>query len=267
MAVTLSVGGRVVAEYVVEPDLDARHGPRPYLHPVRTLAGTPVTDALPEDHVWHLGASLAVQDVSGTNLWGGRTYVRDAGYTWLDDHGRIAHVEWLHREPDRLVHRLHWLDRTGAVLLTEVREVGASESEVGWVLDFAYTLTGPADREIVLGSPATNGRPGGAGYGGFFWRAVADEPPAVRTAGAEGEECVNGSTEPWVLMAGAAGGRPYTLIFSGLGEDDHWFVRSGMYPGVCAAFAFERVRRVPPGGTLAGRHAVLVADGVIDPSH
>jgi hypothetical protein len=263
-AVTLAVDGRPVAEYVVEPDLAGKHGPRPYLHPVRTLGGTGVTDALPEDHVWHLGASLAVQDVSGTNLWGGRTYVRDAGYTWRDDHGRIAHVEWVSRDPGRLAHRLHWLDRAGGVLLTEERGISASGSAAGWVLDFAYTLTAPADREIVLGSPATNGRPGGAGYGGFFWRAVTDEPPRVFTAGAEGEEAVNGSTEPWVALTGSAGGRPYSLVFSGLAEGDHWFVRSTMYPGVCAAFAFERTRTLAPGESLAGRHAVLIADGTLD---
>ena len=112
--VEIRLEGRVVADYVVVPDLDAKHGPRPYLHPVRTLAGVPVTDALPEDHVWHLGASLAVQDVAGTNLWGGRTYVRDAGYTWRDDHGRIVHDEWVSQADDRLVHRLRWCDADGA---------------------------------------------------------------------------------------------------------------------------------------------------------
>nr|BFE71341.1 hypothetical protein GCM10020092_046420 [Actinoplanes digitatis] len=54
-----------------------------------------MTDALPEDHRWHLGVSVAMQDADGVNLWGGRTYVRGQGYTWLEDHGRIAHVEWL----------------------------------------------------------------------------------------------------------------------------------------------------------------------------
>src|SRR5688572_20752732 len=115
--VELSVAGRVVAEYAVQPDLDPTLSPRPYLHPVRTLGGVTVTDVLPEDHRWHLGVSLAVQDVSGTNLWGGRTYVRDAGYTWLDDHGRIVHDEWLERADDRLVERLRWLDRAGETLL------------------------------------------------------------------------------------------------------------------------------------------------------
>ena len=67
--------------------------PRPYLHPVSTLAGTVVTDHLPEDHVWHLGAGVAIQDVDGVNFWGGRTYTRDAGaYVWRKDHGRIVTV-------------------------------------------------------------------------------------------------------------------------------------------------------------------------------
>src|SRR5690606_32857639 len=78
----LRLAGQTVAEYVLDPVLDPTLSPRPYLHPVRTRAGVTLTDALPADHRWHLGASLAVQDVSGTNLWGGRTYVRGTGYTW-----------------------------------------------------------------------------------------------------------------------------------------------------------------------------------------
>src|SRR4051812_9845692 len=98
-----------VAEDVAEPDVGPLNGPPPYLHPVRTLAGVPVTDLLPEDHRWHLGVSVAMQDVDGVNLWGGRTYVRDQGYTWLDDHGRIAHAEWLATSDDGFTERLHWL--------------------------------------------------------------------------------------------------------------------------------------------------------------
>ncbi|MEH1013329.1 PmoA family protein [Micromonospora sp. CPCC 206060] len=261
----LHVDGVPVARYVLDPDLDATHGPRPYLHPVRTLAGTVVTDALPADHVWHLGASLAVQDVNGTNLWGGRTYVRDTGYTWRDDHGRIAHTGWDERYADRLAHRLQWRDRNGAVLLTEHRRLAAAPlagPAGGWLLDVAYTLTAPADHDVVLGSPATNGRPGGAGYGGFFWRAVSTDPADTFTATAEGAEKVNGSAEPWVALTGtAADGAAYTLVFCGLAEEDRWFVRTAMYPGVCAAFAFARTRSIPAGGSRSGRHRIAVLDG------
>ncbi|AVT37683.1 PmoA family protein [Plantactinospora sp. BB1] len=307
--VRLRVHGETVARYVLDdPHVDLRWGRRPYLHPVRTLGGVVVTDTLPEDHRWHLGVSVAMQDVSGTNLWGGRTYVRDAGYTWLDDHGRIVHDRWLPDPPapgaddsegsgapggsgwggrpgdggsgesgsgdggsgaggpgdGGFAERLRWLDPAGATLLTEERRVaatGLADRTDAWLLDFGYTLTAPADRDIVLGSPATNGRPDGAGYGGFFWR-VAPGPNRAFTASAEGEERVNGSTEPWLAMVGAAdGGRPYTLVFAGLADGDHWFVRTGIYPGVCVALAFERTLPVPAGASVRRRHRIVVADG------
>ncbi|MGC4746152.1 PmoA family protein [Micromonospora sp. DT201] len=264
----LVVDGTEVARYVVDPAVDARHGPRPYLHPVRTLGGTVVTDALPADHVWHLGASLAVQDVNGSNLWGGRTYVRDVGYTWRDDHGRIAHTGWVERSADRLAHRLEWRDPHGSVLLTEHRQLTAAPltGDVPvWRLEIDYTLSAPAGQDVRLGSPTTNGRPDRAGYGGFFWRAVSAEPASAFTASATEEEAVNGSAEPWVALAGTGpDGRAYTLVFSGLGDGDRWFVRAGMYPGVGVAFAFERPVTIAAGTTRRGRHTVVVADGVLD---
>ncbi|WP_406084172.1 PmoA family protein [Micromonospora zamorensis] len=290
----LLAGGTEVARYVLDPALDARHGPRPYLHPVRTLGGTVVTDALPADHVWHLGASLAVQDVNGTNLWGGRTYVRDVGYTWRDDHGRIAHVRWSERAADRLAHRLEWRDPHGAVLLTEHRQLTAvaltgavpltSEGPSGgdpsgdgpsggdprdgvsaWRLEVDYTLSAPARQDVRLGSPATNGRPGGAGYGGFFWRAVSAAPASVFSATATGEEAVNGSAEPWVALCGTGpDGGAYTLVFTGLGDGDRWFTRTAMYPGVGVAFAFDEPVTVAAGTDRRGRHAVVVADGLLN---
>ena len=276
----LRLAGQAVAEYVLDPPLDPTLSPRPYLHPVRTRAGVTVTDALPADHRWHLGASLAVQDVSGTNLWGGRTYVRETGYTWRADHGRIAHVQFLDPDdgPDdgpgdgpaegRIAHRLHWCDPDGATLLEEERELRVRElpgRPDAWVLDVAYVLRAPPDRDVTLGSPATNGRPGGAGYGGFFWRAARGaEPPRVFTASASGERSVNGSTEDWVALASVAP-HPYTLIFHGLPPDGHWFVRASQYPGVCAAFAFEKPRVIGAGERFAGAHTVVVADAVLSP--
>lgn len=257
--VGLQVAERVVAEYVVEPDVDPLHGPRPYLHPVRTLGGVTLTDVLPEDHRWHLGVSVAMQDVNATNLWGGRTYVRGSGYTWLDDHGRIAHDEWLSepaRDGSRLAERLRWLDPAGRTLLVEERTLVASPAPLGWTLDFAFTLTAPPGSDVSLGSPATNGRPGGAGYGGFFWR-LTPGVPEVFASTMEGEEKCNGSADPWLAVRGAG----YTLVFSGLEGEDRWFVRAADYPGVCAALAWERPLVIGAGTSLSRRYQVLVADG------
>ncbi|MCU1566417.1 MAG: oxidoreductase, partial [Pseudarthrobacter sp.] len=52
---TLALDGQEVAEYQDGSRIRAVSSPRPYLHPVRTLAGTVVTDHQPLDHVWHLG--------------------------------------------------------------------------------------------------------------------------------------------------------------------------------------------------------------------
>lgn len=266
--IRLRLGDRVVAEYVLCPELAPILVPRPYLHPVRTLAGVVVTDAQPADHRWHLGASLAVPDVSGTNLWGGRSYVRDAGYTWRYDHGRIVHAGFLSRADDHVAQQLRWCDPAGATLLDEHRWLTARPvpgRTDAWTLEVAYTLTAPPDRTVTLGSPATNGRPGGAGYGGFFWRAApCDRPPRVFTASGSGEAAANGSAGRWVALARAAP-HPYTLLFTGLSDGDRWFVRSTVYPGVCAALAFAEPRVIDAGASLRGRHRVLIADAVLSP--
>jgi hypothetical protein len=260
----LTVGDRPVAHYVTEPDADPRRGPRPYLHPVRTMAGTLVTDVLPEDHPHHLGVSVALQSVArpgepGVNLWGGRTYVRDAGYTWLADHGRIEHAGWIKQENSQLANRMRWLAPDGSVLLDEERVMSATPVDADtWRLDVAYTLTNPGRVPVVLGSPATNGRPGRAGYGGFFWRAAPGTARVLDPVSSDEAE-VNGSTRSWVALIGAD--EAFTLVFSGLGEGDHWFVRAAEYPGVCVALAFEHTRELQPGDSLARAHQILVCDG------
>ena len=252
---SLRVGDAEVATYVSEPDVDIRLGPRPYLHPIRTLGGVLVSAELCFDHPWHLGASVTVADVNGANLWGGRTYVRDEGYVWLADHGRIRHQEWL---PDG-AEFLRWCDGQDRTLLTERREIAATPAEQGWELSFRYALTAPESHEVSLGSPATNGRTGGAGYGGFFWRM----PPGKATAFvADPDEDPHGSTADWVAVTVDDA---YTLVFRGLSGEDRWFVRTEGYIGVCAALAWEKPLVIPAGETIERHLRVLVADGVVSP--
>jgi hypothetical protein len=265
----LTVGGRLVAEYVDGAALPPELSPRPFLHPVRTLSGVVVSEAAPPDHPWHLGVGVAVQDVSGTNLWGGRTYVRDTGYVWRGDHGSIRHVAVSHREAAAFHAELDWCDPAGVRLLRETRTFHASTLHsrlaVGtWLLDLTFTLINPGDRPVELGSPATNGRPGG-GYGGFFWRLPALQGAQVRTPDTAGEEAVHGSRGQWLALTGSVEGQPVTLAADqpGVYPRDRWFVRLAGYPGFGASLAAEQPVRVPAGGRIRRRVRVIVADGVV----
>ena len=264
--ITLHAGRHAVADYVTAPDLAADLVPRPYLHPVRTLAGTVVTDLLPEDHRWHLGASLAMPDVAGTNLWGGRSYVHGQGYVPLDDHGRIEHTGWRSRADDAVDENLRWTDPAGATLLLERRTLRAEDSGDGrsWLLTVATALTNPGASAVELRSPAVNGRGEGAGYGGYFWRLPQSDDPQVTAGQLHTEDAVNGSAQPSLTVSAGAGGAAYSLTFSGLQDDDRWFVRIAEYPGVGAALAFQRPLVIAPGETVSRRYQVLVSDGRSD---
>ncbi|MEU5216998.1 PmoA family protein [Streptomyces sp. NPDC020807] len=263
----LRCAGRTVARYTTRPELALDHSPRPSLHPVTTLAGRVVTETVPADHPHHLGAGIAVPDVAGHNFWGGRTYVRDRGPVALDNHGVQRHDGFKLCDPDGFVEELTWT-AGGERLLREHRTVAARAlTDTAWALDLTFSLTNVSGRDLSIGSPATNGRPGAA-YGGFFWRAPKEPGvPEVFGAdeGAEGEEAVHGSRSEWVALAGEG----WTLVFAGATEAtrrDPWFVRAAEYPGVGSSLAFDGRLPVAAGETFVRRVVTVVADGRLDRS-
>ncbi|MET8474826.1 PmoA family protein [Streptomyces sp. NPDC006422] len=261
---TLTCAGRPVARYELRPDVERRLSPRPCLHPVTTLAGTPVTEFAPADHAHHLGVGVAVPDVAGRNFWGGRTYVRDRGPTELGNHGEQRHREFKLCDPDGFVEDLDWIADGSEPLLRERRTVAVTPlADDAWALDLTFSLTNPSDAELSIGSPATNGRPGAA-YGGFFWRAPKGAAaPAVFTATDEGEAAVHGRTADWLAMAGGG----WTLVFAGATAEtrrDPWFVRTDEYPGVGSSLASTSRLAVAAGGTAVRRVVTVVADGALD---
>ncbi|MDX3498912.1 PmoA family protein [Streptomyces turgidiscabies] len=262
-SLVLRVAGRPVGRYTGRPELPLRHAPRPYLHPVTTLAGTAVTELSPADHTHHLGVGVAIPDVEGHNFWGGRTYVRDQGPTELDNHGAQRHTAYQLRDPDGFVEELRWMVG-GGELLRERRTVAATElTSSAWALDFTFSLTNITSAPLSIGSPATNGRPGAA-YGGFFWRARKEAgAPDVFTAATEGESAVHGTRADWVALAGPT----WTLVFAGATEQtrrDPWFVRAEEYPGVGSSLAFDERLPIGPGETAVRRIVTVVADGRLD---
>ncbi|MHA7140311.1 DUF6807 family protein [Arthrobacter sp. Sr33] len=263
-AKSFTLDGKTVADHRDGSTIAPPLAPRPYLHPVRTLGGTVVTDHLPLDHVWHLGAGVAIQDVNGVNCWGGRTYRREAaGYIWRDDHGRIESTG-SEATGTTLTETLVWTGPDESVLLDEIRRWSwAQVDRSTWLLTLEFTLTARGTR-VELGSPGSNGRTGG-GYGGFFWRLPPVSETNIHTADAAGEAGVHGTTSPWLAVDAQFGGSDATLLFLASPEaPDPWFVRLEGYPGVGLSLAWEHPVVLEPGSALTRTVKVMVADGRLD---
>ncbi|KQQ92671.1 hypothetical protein ASF62_12600 [Leifsonia sp. Leaf325] len=237
--------------------------PRPFLHPVRTPAGVVVSDAHPRDHDWHLGLSVGVQHVDGVNFWGGRTYVRDSGYQWLDDHGRVE-AQGVVVGDGSLSTRSDWIGPDAVVRLHETQELWFEEVAPG-VVTFRLTveLANATDHAISLGSPGSNGRAGG-GYGGLSWRLARGTDARVRTAADAGEESCHGAIAPWIAWTAAFDGGTATVALAGADDvtrADPWFVRVADYPGIGSSLAWESEVLVQPGESVVRSFTGLVADG------
>jgi Methane oxygenase PmoA len=264
---SLAVDGRVVAAYNWRPDLPISMAPRPFLHPVRTVAGTVVTEAMPTSHRHHLGVSVAVADVDGNNFWGSRTFIPGHGPAWLDNHGTQQHVRWIRRTATHLSHSLRWMSIDREHLLSETRTLSAEPlSPDQWALTWESALVNTSGRDLRIQSPAGLGRVG-AGFGGFFWRAPTGRH-RCRVAAVTGEdtEAVHGTRSPWLVVSAADEHRKWTLLFIAASREtreDRWFLRTRDYVGIGSALSWDRPLVLPAGAPLARRIVVVVADGAM----
>ncbi|MDR6988066.1 putative dehydrogenase [Paenarthrobacter nitroguajacolicus] len=239
--------------------------PRPYLHPVATQSGIVVTEHLASDHPWHLGAGFALQDVNGSNFWGGRSYRRAAGkYVDQKDHGRIEIAGTTHY-PNLTQMDLQWMGADGGLLLEERRTFRRTLLDPRtWRLDLQTELTAVVDASLE--SPGSHGAEG-SGYGGFFWRLPATTVPRIFSSTAEGEPAVHGSVSPWLAWTGEFDGGAATLLFGAPPESpDPWFVRCSGYPAVGSALAWDSAVELAAGETLGRSLTVWISDGTLDAS-
>ncbi|MFD5824642.1 PmoA family protein [Lentzea sp. NPDC060358] len=264
----VSVGDVEIFEYVHRPSTPAFEGPKPYLHPVRTLAGDVVTAFRPHDHRWHKGLQMTATDVSGENFWGGVTYVRDQGYVVLPNVGSMRHDSF-GVVPGGFTEQLSWFTEAGENWVREARSfVVRDVFEDSWTLEFSTSLTNVRPTPLELGSPTTNGREL-AGYTGFFWRGPRSFTGGeVIAADGGGGEDMMGKTGPWLAFVGHHDevDRSSTVLFLDHPSNGttHWFVRSGPFAAVNPSFAFHETVPLAPGAALTLRYRVVVGCGAWD---
>lgn len=291
MAMTLTqgtdwIGGRWEAtdlfRYTYRPQVAAAESPRPYFHPVATLAGDLVTLYRPHDHLWHTGISWALSNVGSQNFWGGPTYLRDGGYQQLDNNGQMRHDSFdvleVCDDELRFDEQLTWTAADGQAWFAELRQVRASvlPDASAWRLSFATSMHNVSGQAIPVGSPTTEGRPD-AGYSGLFWRgprSFSGEMFAggtVLTPDGPGGDELMGWSGPWMAYAGkhdGPGSRASTLVFcdrpGNFSYPSQWFVRTGIYGCICPAPFFSQVHTLAAGDYLTLGYDILIADGALD---
>lgn len=262
-----------LARYVYRPRDPRLEAPKPYLHPIRTLAGHMVTSYRPHDHVWHKGIAVTCAYVDDQNFWGGPTFEADQGYEQQDNCGTQAHegLEAVEVDNDRvrLVQRLGWVTAGGDRWLEERRELSVGSAAADhYAIDLATSLRNVCGRPLSFGSPTTHGRPQ-AGYGGVFWRGPRSFTGGrVLAAGdLEGAEAIMGARAAWLAYVGRHDGvdATSTLLFVDHPENVRhpttWFVRDAPFPAASFAFMFHEEFELPAARTLSLRYRIVVADG------
>lgn len=198
----VTAAGTLLWRYVYKPDTPANEAPRPYAHPVQSLAGDVLTNFRPHDHPWHHGLSFTLTHVSGANFWGGPTYSTEAGYQWKDNHGTQVHRTWNELQPDRMDEVVDWIEQSsGRLLLHERRLLSTETGTAGWRLRWRTELLNVSGEELVFGNYEAPAGLRGSHYTGLQFRGArdllsdyGDAAIGIRTNdGREGEERVHGS--------------------------------------------------------------------------
>jgi hypothetical protein len=262
--------------YVSQPADPELESPRPYLHPVRTLAGDEVSLYRPHDHVWHKGIAWSLCEVGGMNFWGGPSYRRDRGYVQLDNNGRMRHDRFgeigVRDGSLCIAEELTWIAGSGEAWIAEQRSLTATVRPdlAAWRLSFTTRMSNISGHPIPIGSPTTQGRDN-AGYSGLFWRGPRSFSggSVVTPAGPASEE-IMGSRAPWLGYVGRhdGHGRVSTLLFADNPANFcypcEWFVRTGSYACVCPAPFFSTEYHLADDAALALTFDIVVADGARD---
>ena len=272
-----------IARYAFDPGGPMSEGPKPFLHPLRTLDGALLTGFRPWDHRWHKGLQMTWTYVSGQNFWGGNTFRPEHGdYALLDNVGSIRHDRFtsvIDAGPEvSFTEDLTWITQGGDGWLAETRTHrfhGVDADRGLWMLDFSTTLRNVSGRRLELGSPTTEGRPG-AGYTGFMIRMPRSWTGGRVLAGGlpddAGDDGVMGRVAPWVAFSGEhdeVDGGATILAFAGSSTGAppiRWFVRSEPTPVLAPSPSFDEYVVLAPGDELSLTHRHVFGDRVWTPS-
>lgn len=277
-ALALGHGDVTLFRYTYQPDMPQAESPKPYFHPVRSLAGDLLTNYRPYDHLWHKGIQMTVAHLDDQNFWGGGSYRHGQGYVQLPNNGSQRHDGWdaIAISPDGFAatEKLSWITQAGDHWIDETRRIAVAppDPDAGyWALDYATNLRNVKGDVLHIGSPTTEGRPL-AGYGGLFWRGPRSfyQGKVITAAGHDGPEAM-GQPAAWLAYTGRhdGTGNASTVAFLDHPQNprypNKWFVRQTPFACASFAFMFDEVYEFQPDETLDLRYRIVFANGAWEP--
>lgn len=272
---SVSLGEIAIADYSYRVHAPESEAPKPFMHPLRSTSGAPLSVARPWDHRWHKGLQMTWSHVSGDNFWGGPTFSREGGYEWKSNLGRMEHEAFISPpasgESVDVRERLSWISSSGERWVEEQRHHRFHSADVRrgvWALDFGTELVNVSGRSLEFGSPSTHGREA-AGYAGWFWRGPRSWTGAdvLTSTGLTASDAM-GSVAEWIAVRGEndeIDGGATLLAFAGTSNQVHpirWFVRSEPFAALNPAPAFSDEIVLETGATLSLQHRFVFIDSV-----
>jgi hypothetical protein len=269
-ALAVYFGEQLLCRYVYGPTTEGKESPRPYFHPVNSLAGDTLTNFRPNDHPWHHGLSFTLTNVSDINFWGGPTCRPEDKYKWRDDHGAQHHVAWTSREvvgtTATLAHTLEWRTPSELIFREERTLVLTVDGPArSWSIRWCTRLTNVSGRELSLGNPHSFGGLAGSHYTGLQFRGAREllddhlDPTIkiIAEGGLEGEKTVHGAAARWMEWHGQLDEtlRRVTLRFENHTGPLHWFVRRN-YPLAAFPVQFDQNLALSAGANLDLDHTL-----------
>lgn len=260
--------GQLLLRYVFKPDTPANEAPRPYAHPLNTLAGETLTNFRPNDHPWHHGLSFTINSLSGTNFWGGPTYRHGEGYVFRGDHGVQRHVSFIQGAPHVLGQRLEWLAAGEVVLLEERRLTARQLSAQTWTLRWQAELRNVSGRTLACANYYSGEGLKGSHYTGLQFRGArelldehGDSSIGIAAEGGlAGEAQVHGAAARWLEWRGQKDtSLARVLVRFENPVPLHWFVRP-KNPLVAFPFQFDRNLELVPHASFAVDHTLTFTD-------
>ncbi|MBI3970795.1 MAG: PmoA family protein [Chloroflexi bacterium] len=237
--------GRFVAAYTLGQV-------RPYVYPVLTPSGLPVTEECPVDHPHHQSVWLGQDEVNGHNLW-----INGAGAGRVAGGAPVAVVGETPDGPAAIFrHELLWEAPDGTPLLRERRVTAITPAPAATLIDVVSERS-PAAGPVVLGATKE------AGFGLRVHDALDEQDGGtlVNDRGRQGEAGTFDQEADWIDYWGHLGDCAAGIALFPHPENPRhpWFTRA--YGIVLANHNRFRSDTLEPGQVLRLRWRVAAHDG------